>query len=160
MYVTYSVLFGFGGSCLFVSSYVVTSQYFDRKRSIATGIIASGSGMGVMAVAPILQALLNSYGWKKTYRITAGIFSVVFVLCLSFNPVVMKKAENNPDQEKKESENSLQDEQDERLMKKPKRCFLDFSVVKEKMFVVLTMCHMLNSLGHNTPRLHLVRLYM
>ena len=134
------------------------SQYFDKKRSIATGIISSGSGIGVMAVAPVLQALLDSYGWKKTYRITAGIFSVVFILSLTFNPVVIKKEEESkPDQEIKESENS--DEQYDRMVKKPKKVFLDFSVMKEKTFMVLTLCHMLNSLGHNTPRLHLVRLF-
>lgn len=63
---------------MFVSCYVVISQYFEKKRSMATGIIASGSGLGVIAVAPILQALLNIFGWKKTYRIVAGIFSVVY----------------------------------------------------------------------------------
>ena len=152
MYVTYSVLYGFGSSCLFVSCYVVTSQYFDKKQSIATGIIASGAGLGSIAVAPVLQALLNSYGWKKTYRITAGILSMVCVLCMSFDPAVLKKGE---EQENRESENS--DEQDERIKKKPRRWFLDFSVFKEKMFVVCTLCNTMNSLGHNTPRLHVVR---
>ena len=152
MYVTYSVLYGFGSSCLFVSCYVVVSQYFDKKQSIATGIIASGAGLGSITVAPILQALLNSYGWKKTYRITAGILSMVCVFCMSFDPSVSKKGE---DKEKRGSENS--DQQDKRIMKKPKRWFLDFSVFKKKMFVVCTLSITLNSLGHNTPRLHLVR---
>ena len=34
IYVTYSVLFGFGASCLYVSCYVITSQYFNKNHSI------------------------------------------------------------------------------------------------------------------------------
>ena len=81
MFVTYSVLFGFGGSCLYLSSYVITSQYFVKNHSIATGITASGSGLGVLSLAPMLQALLDSFDWRKTYRVAAGIISVVCVLC-------------------------------------------------------------------------------
>ena len=154
MYVTYSVLFGFGSSCLFVSCYVMTSLYFDKKRSIATGINSCGSGLGVIAVAPMLQALLNTFGWKKTYRIIGGIFSVVCVLCLPFDPIVARKGVKGTEQESEELENS--NEQNNRTEEQPKRCFIDLSVFKEKVFVVLTLCHTLLNLAHNTPRLHLV----
>lgn len=154
MYATYGVLFGLGGSCLFVSCYVVTSQYFEKRRSIATGIIASGSGIGVIAVAPILRGLLNSFGWKKTYGVMAGIFSVACILGITFDPSVQKK-QLEFNQENQESDGVH--EQEGKLIEKPKQCFVDFSALKEKMFVVLTVCHMLNNLGHTTPRLHLVK---
>lgn len=155
MYVTYSILFGLGGSFLFVSCYVVTSQYFEKKRSIATGIIASGSGIGVIAVAPILQKLLNSFGWQKTYLITAGIFALPCVLGITFKPLVLERKRTELVEENQELE--IANEEDEKEMEQPKRRLLDFSPLKERMFVVLTFCHMLNNLGHGTPRLHLVR---
>ena len=153
LYVTYSVLFGFGSSCMFVSCYVVTSLYFNKRQSIATGIIASGSGIGVLAVAPILQVLLDNFQWRKTYRITAGIFSVVCFLCLTFDPTVVKtgREEREGEEENIESEN-LQEQNDV----KKKRWFVDCSVFKNKRFVVLTLSAILYNLGHNTPRLHLV----
>ena len=154
MYATYSILFGFGCSCLFVSCYVVTSLYFNNKRSLATGIIASGSGLGVLSVAPLLQALLNSFDWKKTCRIMSGIFSVTCALCLTFDPTVAKREEGK-EQANKEAERT--DEQDERMAEKPKQVFIDFSVFKEKVFVVLTLSVTVLNLGHNTPRLHMVR---
>ncbi|XP_073248243.1 monocarboxylate transporter 4-like [Porites lutea] len=154
LYVTYSILFGFGSSCMFVSCYVVTSLYFNKRQSIATGIIASGSGIGVLAVAPILQVLLDNFHWRKTYRITAGIFSVVCFLCLTFDPTVVKtgREEREGEEENIESEN-LQEKNDV----KKKRWFVDCSVFKNKRFVVLTLSAILYNLGHNTPRLHLVR---
>lgn len=155
MYVTYSILFGLGGSFLFVSCYVVTSQYFEKKRSIATGIIASGSGIGVIAVAPILQKLLNSFGWQKTYLITAGIFALPCVLGITFKPLVLERKRTELVEENQELE--IANDEDEKEMEQPKRRLLDFSPLKERMFVVLTFCHMLNNLGHGTPRLHLVK---
>ena len=156
MYVTYSVLFGFGGSCLYLSSYVITSQYFVKNRSIATGITASGSGIGVLSVAPMLQALLDSFDWRKTYRITAGIISVVCVVCLTFDLTVAKRGENSIDDRKCE-EQEMSHEQGEQVLREKKKWF-DLSVFKEKVFVVLTLCNTVASIGHNTPRLHLVRL--
>ena len=156
MYVTYSVLFGFGGSCLYLSSYVITSQYFVKNHSIATGITASGSGLGVLSLAPMLQALLDSFDWRKTYRITAGIISVVCVLCLTFDPTVAKRGENSIDDRKCE-EQEMSHEQEEQVLREKKKWF-DLSVFKEKVFVVLTLCNTVASIGHNTPRLHLVRL--
>ena len=150
-------MFGFGSSCLFVSCYVVTSLYFKKKQSIATGIIASGSGLGVFAVAPILRTLLNTFDWRKTYRIMAGIFSVVCFLCLTFDPAGVKNEEQETGQENKEIESKNFDEKDERTIEKSKRWFVDCSVFKKKMFVVLTLCTTLANLGHNTPRFHMVK---
>ena len=156
MYITYSVLFGFGASCLFVSSYVTISQYFEKYLSIATGILASGSGIGVLSVAPMLQALLDSFDWRKTYRITAAIISVVCVLCLTFDPTVTnsKKAKNQTlNGEDEDLKN--QDEQKEGTTEKPNK-WIDLSVFKEKVFVILTLSFALALLGHHVPRLHLV----
>ena len=162
MYITYSVLFGFGGSCLFVSSYVITSQCFEKYRSIATGILASGTGLGVLSVAPMLQALLDSFDWRKTYRITAGIISVVCVLCLTFDPtmagVTVAKREESGIDEVKQEQQEMPEEQGEQAQEERKKWF-DLSVFKEKVFVVLTLCNTVFNIGHNTPRLHLVRLY-
>ena len=156
MYVTYSVLFGFGGSCLYLSSYVITSQYFSKNHAIATGITASGSGLGVLSVAPMLQSLLDSFDWGKTYRITAGIISVVCALCLTFDPTTAKRGESSIGNRKCE-EQEISHEHGEQVQQARKK-WLDLSVFKEKMFVVLTLCNTMASLGHNTPRLHLVRL--
>ena len=157
MYITYSVLLGFGGSCLFVSSYVIISQYFEKYRSIATGILASGTGLGIIIVAPILQTLLDSFDCRKTYRITAGIISVVCVLCSTFDltETNSKKGKNQTlNEEDEDLEN--RDEQEEGTTERQNK-WIDFSVFKEKVYVILTLSFALASLGHLVPRLHLVR---
>ena len=154
IYGTYSVLFGFGGSCIFVSSYVVTSQYFERNRSIATGILASGTGLGVLGMAPVLQGLLDSFDWRKTYRLTAAIYSAVCVLGLTFSPVL-----GNKEKSATEKENEVLEDLNEEKVKKIGKSnkWIDFSVFKEKVFVVLTLSMSVAFIGHHIPRLHLVR---
>ena len=113
--------------------------------------------MGVVIVAPILQALLDSFDWRKTYRITAGIILIVCVLCLTFVPTVTNsKKEKNQDQNGEDKELENKDEQEEGTTEKPTK-WMDFSVFKEKVFVVLTLSYALAFVGHHVPRLHLVR---
>ena len=154
IYGTYSVLFGFGGSCIFVSSYVVTSQYFERNRSIATGILASGTGLGVLGMAPVLQGLLDSFDWRKTYRLTAAIYSAVCVLGLTFSPVLGNKEKSATEKENEVLED-FNEEKGKKIGKSNK--WIDFSVFKEKVFVVLTLSMSVAFIGHHIPRLHLVR---
>ena len=154
IYGTYSVLFGFGGSCIFVSSYVVTSQYFERNRSIATGILASGTGLGVLGMAPVLQGLLDSFDWRKTYRLTAAIYSAVCVLGLTFSPVLGNKEKSATEKENEVLED-LNEEKGKKIGKSNK--WIDFSVFKEKVFMVLTLSMSVAFIGHHIPRLHLVR---
>ena len=154
IYGTYSILFGFGGSCIFVSSYVVTSQYFERNRSIATGILASGTGLGVLGMAPVLQGLLDSFDWRKTYRLTAAIYSAVCVLGLTFSPV-LGNMEKSATEKENEVLEDLNEEKGKKIGKSNK--WIDFSVFKEKVFVVLTLSMSVAFIGHHIPRLHLVR---
>ena len=154
IYGTYSILFGFGGSCIFVSSYVVTSQYFERNRSIATGILASGTGLGVLGMAPVLQGLLDSFDWRKTYRLTAAIYSAVCVLGLTFSPVLGNKEKSATEKENEVLED-LNEEKGKKIGKSNK--WIDFSVFKEKVFMVLTLSMSVAFIGHHIPRLHLVR---
>lgn len=155
IYGTYSVLFGFGGSCIFVSSYVVTSQYFERNRSIATGILASGSGLGILGIAPVLQGLLDSSDWRKTYRLTAAIYLAVCILGLAFSPVLANNGKNEAEKENEGLEDLNEEEAGKKIEKSNK--WIDFSVFKDKVFVVLTLSMSVAFIGHHTPRLHLVR---
>lgn len=50
LFLTQGILFGLGMGCLFVGSSGVVSQWFDKKRSMAMGISAGGSGIGESAL--------------------------------------------------------------------------------------------------------------
>ena len=90
MYFTHSLVFGLGTCFLYNSCFLVAAQYFKKKLSMATGIVAMGSSLGVIYTGPLLQVLLVSFGWRGTFRIMFGSFAHVCILSLIFNPNVQK----------------------------------------------------------------------
>lgn len=88
MYLTYSLVLGLGGCFLYNSYFLVIALYFKKKLSIATGIVAMGCSLGITFQGPLLQTLLDSFGWRGTLRIMSISFALASLLSLSFNPNV------------------------------------------------------------------------
>ena len=88
MYFTYSLVLGLGASFIYNSCYLVIGQYFQEKLSMATGTVALGASLGVLYTGPLLQLLLDSFGWRGTLRIMIASFALVCILSLAFNPNV------------------------------------------------------------------------
>ena len=93
MYLTHSLVFGFGVCFIYNCSYLVIAQYFKENLSMATGIVALGASVGVLFTGPLLQVLLDSFGWRGTYRVAAAYFTIVCILSLTYNPNVQKTTE-------------------------------------------------------------------
>jgi predicted MFS family arabinose efflux permease len=51
----------------------MVGYYFDKKRSLATGIAVCGSSTGIFVLAPLASTLVNEFGWKGTNIILAGL---------------------------------------------------------------------------------------
>ena len=112
MFLTHGLLMGLGISFIYSSCFLVIAKYFKEKLSVATGIVSLGAGFGVLFTGPLLQALLDSYGWRGTYRIMVASFIVVWILGLTYNPKVQETTlvisfNNDQDKEEKMSRISL-----------------------------------------------------
>ena len=112
MFLTHGLLMSLGISFIYSSCFLVIAKYFKEKLSVATGIAALGVGFGVFFTGPLLQVLLDSYGWRGTYRIMVASFIVVWILGLTYIPKVQETAlvtsfNNDQDKEEKMSRISL-----------------------------------------------------
>ncbi|KAJ7630847.1 major facilitator superfamily domain-containing protein [Roridomyces roridus] len=56
------------------------SQWFLRKRGLATGIAVSGAGLGGGAESLIVRALLSKLGYRNTILIFANMYAVLWVV--------------------------------------------------------------------------------
>jgi hypothetical protein len=71
---------------------VAVSFYFEKRRSLATGLAVCGSGLGTFVFAPITQALLEHYSWRGTVLIETGMLLNVILCGLVFRPLIMPAA--------------------------------------------------------------------
>ncbi|KLJ09560.1 hypothetical protein EMPG_15003 [Blastomyces silverae] len=77
LFLSQGVCFGFGMGFLFIGSVGVTSQWFLRKRSIATSIAAAGSGIGGLTYSLATGSMISRFGLGWTFRILGIITFVV-----------------------------------------------------------------------------------
>jgi predicted MFS family arabinose efflux permease len=60
------------------------SAWFDRRRGLAIGIAMGGSGMGFVYVPPMVQHMIDTYGWRSGYFMLAAVALVVAVPLVYF----------------------------------------------------------------------------
>ena len=68
-----SLFTGLGNCLLYVPSHVLSGLYFNKHRSLATGIATSGSGLGATIFPIILYHLIEYYGWRGSLWVVAGL---------------------------------------------------------------------------------------
>ena len=56
---------------LFVS--VSVTVYFEKRRSLATGLSMCGGGIGTIMFAPLIEILVDEYGWRGAALIVGGL---------------------------------------------------------------------------------------
>jgi len=66
---------------------VSVTCYFEKKRSLATGIAVCGSGLGTFVFAPLIEYLIVEYGWRGAILIIAGLVLNCTFLGALFRPV-------------------------------------------------------------------------
>lgn len=154
LYLSYSIPFGIGTSFIFNAGLVIVSNYFTRRRSLALGFVSAGQGLGVLVQGPLLQTLIDHYGWKTTYRIMAGVIFGVCLLGVTYDPNVKSDMEvENADKLASRHEKPPHQPREKR------RCmFLDVSVWKIPAFVAINFSSAIAQFGHFVPQIHLVSL--
>ena len=48
-------------------------KWFVRKRGLASGLVLAGIGVGIMVIAPVIQLIIDTVGWRSAFLILAGI---------------------------------------------------------------------------------------
>ncbi|CAG5128796.1 unnamed protein product [Candidula unifasciata] len=83
--VTFTVGVGFG--LIYLPAIVCVAQYFNKRRSFATGLAVCGSGFGTFILAPIIEMLVHEFSWQGAMLILGGVILNVTVCGVIFRPL-------------------------------------------------------------------------
>ncbi|THV49012.1 hypothetical protein BGAL_0216g00160 [Botrytis galanthina] len=81
LFLSQGVAFGFGMGFLFVGSVGVVPQWFSKRRSLANGISAAGSGLGGLIYSLATNAMIQSIGLGWAFRVLAILAFAVNTVC-------------------------------------------------------------------------------
>ncbi len=113
------------GSCSELSAILIMlNRYFSEKRPLANGLAAAGSPVALCCLSPLGQVLQYKYGWRGGFLILGGILLNCCACGALMRPLKAPKKTSEVD-EKKES--------------KPKPKLLDFTVFKDRGFLIYTV---------------------
>ncbi|MHB1134330.1 MAG: MFS transporter, partial [Chloroflexota bacterium] len=86
LYLTYGVLAAVGESMVgTIANMAVLAKWFSHRRGTATGLAAAGIGVGAFFLVPVVQWIINNYGWRNAYAALAVlIVATIPALTLAF----------------------------------------------------------------------------
>ncbi|XP_050527002.1 monocarboxylate transporter 5 isoform X2 [Daktulosphaira vitifoliae] len=87
LYGTIGVGTGLGFGMIYLPAIVSVTCYFEKYRSLATGIAVCGSGLGTFIFSPLVADLITNNGWQATVLVIAGLVSLCTLFGLLFRPL-------------------------------------------------------------------------
>lgn len=106
------------------------NRYFNEKRPLANGLAAAGSPVALCCLSPLGQILQYQFGWRGGFLLLGGMLLNCCVCSALMRPLLLPEKSQRldtpaaPEEEKKPQ---------------PKKKLLDFSVFKDRGFVIYTV---------------------
>ncbi|CAI5786030.1 monocarboxylate transporter 3 [Podarcis lilfordi] len=173
LYLTAGVLTGLGMALNFQPSLIMLGSYFDKRRPLANGLAAAGSPVFLSALSPLGQVLLEKFGWRGGFLIMGGLLLNCCTCGAVMRPLELnrkKKGEEAQDKyEAKEmlpmggraeeavsTTDSAKKSNKAKKKKKKGKKLLDFSIFKNRGFVIYAIAKFIMVLGLFVPTILLV----
>ncbi|MEE6511813.1 hypothetical protein FKM82_018618 [Ascaphus truei] len=141
IYLTAGVITGLGLALNFQPSLIMLNRYFDKRRPLANGLAAAGSPVFLCALSPLGQILQYEFGWRGGFLILGGLLLNCCVCGALMRPLEPPKKDEENVKEIKAT--------------KPKK-LIDFSVFKDRGFVIYTIAASIMVLGLFVPPVFVV----
>lgn len=94
VYLFYGLIIGAGMSGIWVPLLATVSRWFIKRRSLMSGIVIGGIGIGSTIAPPVFSRFIAEYGWRISYLILGGtvlIFTVLVAQLLRSDPASVRQ---------------------------------------------------------------------
>ncbi|XP_028674227.1 monocarboxylate transporter 4-like [Erpetoichthys calabaricus] len=142
VYLTTGVLTGLGLALNFQPSLIMLNRYFDKRRPLANGLSAAGSPVFLCTLSPLGQILQTNYGWRGGFLILGGMLLNCCVCGALMRPLEPPKTPAGEEQVV--------------VPKKSNKKLLDFTVLKDKGFIIYAIAASIMVLGLFVPPVFVV----
>lgn len=159
----------------FQPSLIMLGSYFDKRRPLANGLAAAGSPVFLSALSPLGQVLLQKFGWRGGFLIMGGLLLNCCTCGAVMRPLEAgMKTKTEKVQDKYEAKEMLpmggragevisttdSTKKSKKAKKKKKskkgKKLLDFSIFKNRGFVIYAIAKFIMVLGLFVPTILLV----
>ncbi|XP_067089451.1 monocarboxylate transporter 4-like [Osmerus mordax] len=156
IYLCTGVITGLGLALNFQPSLIMLNRYFSEKRPLANGLSAAGSPVALCCLSPLGQVLQFQYGWRGGFLILGGLLLNCCVCGALMRPLVAPKGPELTDEEKEKADGEKDREEAGKGKPKAKAKLLDFSVFKDRGFLIYTISASIMVLGLFVPPVFVV----
>ncbi|XP_052093759.1 monocarboxylate transporter 12-like isoform X2 [Mytilus californianus] len=138
MYVTYGLIAGTSQSLIYTGVLISVGYYFDKGRSIATGVVVNGCGVAMLALPPIMHQCVSSFGIHGAFLLIGAAFfqCAVFGALMRPNSVEM----NSRKEKKTKNTEELYDNQCVRLGNSIRNSLSELGTVEFFLFCISSFC--------------------
>ena len=171
-------LYGVGTGCgvglMYSPAIIIIAKYFEKRHSVANGIVMSGAGVGILSLGPLSHTIINLFGWRGYLRIYGAMVVCLTLLTLLYKPYSdfqKSKSQNdinsnvksikmllaNERTRNEDFNNGSREADDLHTKKKTKKKLVDWTIWKNAPFIVFVGSTNLVALGFSVPMIHLVR---
>ncbi|CAO3698823.1 unnamed protein product [Rhizopus stolonifer] len=130
LYFTMGLVFGIGTALVYISVVSVIPQWFTTRRGTAMGICSAGSGMGGLALSPMVTSLVAKYGLPWAIRIIGLMAFCICTIAAFFIRTRLPPVTKNQQQ---------------------KRLPINFSILKDANFIILLIGLVIALTGYLIP---------
>ncbi|XP_054281958.1 monocarboxylate transporter 12 isoform X2 [Macrosteles quadrilineatus] len=92
LYITVGLGAGLGIGLIYLPAIVCVTCYFEKYRSLATGIAVCGSGLGTFVFAPLTQWLLSTLQWRGAMAVMGVLLIKCSLYGILFRPLKMPES--------------------------------------------------------------------
>ena len=144
MYLTYGVLFGAGTSLAYNPSLVILGHYFKRRLGLVNGLVTAGSSVFTFTLPFFLECVLG-IGLEATLQVLAGVMGLLMICALSFVPRLPL-----------DNSSEMSDEPEGQAPRPLWKKYINFSIWKNKKYVIWAIAVPIAMFGYFVPYVHLV----